>query len=73
MSENKPLSNLVVLSEKTITLERNQYLKVKGSIDTNIYYIESGSLKAFVMDNFEEQIIRFGYQENIIASLKNQL
>jgi CRP-like cAMP-binding protein len=73
MSENEPLSNLVVLSEKTITLERNEYLKVKGSIDTNIYYIESGSLKAFVMDNFEEQIIRFGYQENIIASLDSFL
>ena len=73
MSENEPLSNLVALSEKTITLERNEYLKVKGSIDTNIYYIESGSLKAFVMDNFEEQIIRFGYQENIIASLDSFL
>jgi CRP-like cAMP-binding protein len=73
MSENEPLSNLVVLSEKTITLERNEYLKVKGSIDINIYYIESGSLKAFVMDNFEEQIIRFGYQENIIASLDSFL
>ena len=73
MSENEPLSNLVALSEKTITLERNEYLKVKGSIDTNIYYIESGSLKAFVINNFEEQIIRFGYQENIIASLDSFL
>ncbi len=69
MRKNVQMKDLVELADKTITLERNEHLKVKGSIDTNIYYIESGSLKAFILDDFEEQIIRFGYQGNIIASL----
>lgn len=61
------------LYERTITLERNEYLKVKGSIDTNIYFVESGSLRVFILDDFDEQIIRFGYSNNIIVSLDSFL
>lgn len=67
------MQEIIELSEKTITIERNEFLKVKGSIDRNVYYIESGSVKAFVLDEYEEQIIRFGYKENIIASLDSFL
>lgn len=55
--------------DKSITLERNEYLKVGGSTDTNLYYITSGSLKIFIIDEYEEHIIRFGYQDNFIAAL----
>lgn len=61
------------LPHRNITLERNEYLKVKGSVDTNIYFIESGSLRVFVLDDCEEQIIRFGYTGNIIVSLDSFL
>jgi len=64
---------ILELSQKTITLERNEFLKVKGSIDTNVYYVDSGSLRAFVLDDYEEQTIRFGYQDNFIASLDSFL
>jgi CRP-like cAMP-binding protein len=64
---------IVELSEKTISLERNEYLKVKGSIDTNVYYIESGSLRIFILDDYEEQTIRFGYKGNLIVSLDSFL
>ena len=67
------MTELIALSDKTITIDRNEYLKVKGSIDTNIYYVESGSLRVFVLDDFEEQIIRFGYKENLIVSLDSFL
>jgi len=67
------MKELIALSEKTITIERNEFLKVKGSIDTNIYYVESGSLRVFVLDDIEEQTIRFGYKENIIVSLDSFL
>jgi len=63
------MTELIELSDKTITMDRNEYLKVKGSIDTNIYYVESGSLRVFVLDDYEEQTIRFGYKENLIVSL----
>jgi CRP-like cAMP-binding protein len=67
------MKEFIELSEKEITIDRNEFLKVKGSIDTNVYYIESGSLRIFVLDNYEEQIIRFGYKENIIVSLDSFL
>ncbi|AOM78376.1 Crp/Fnr family transcriptional regulator [Pedobacter steynii] len=67
------MKEIVELSERTITIDRNEFLKVKGSIDTNIYYVESGSLRIFVLDEFEEQIIRFGYKNNLILSLDSFL
>ena len=63
------MKEIVELSEKTITIDRNEFLKMKGSIDTNIYYVESGSLRIFILDDYEEQTIRFGYKDNIIVSL----
>lgn len=67
------MKEIAELSEKTVSLERNEFLKVRGSIDTNVYYVESGSLRIFVLDDFEEQIIRFGYKENLIVSLDSYL
>lgn len=67
------MKEIIELSDKTITLERNEFLKVKGSIDTNVYCVESGSLRVFVLDDYEEQTIRFGYKENLIVSLDSFL
>lgn len=57
------------LWEKELRLSRNEYLKVRGSTDTNLYYIVKGSVKLFVLDEFEEHIIRFGYAGNFITAL----
>lgn len=67
------MKEIVELSNKEIIIERNEFLKIKGSIDTNLYYIESGSLRIFVLDNYEEQTIRFGYKENLIVALDSFL
>ena len=67
------MKEIIDLSEKTITIDRNEFLKVKGSIDTNVYYVESGTLRVFVLDKYEEQIIRFGYKENLIVPLDSFL
>ncbi len=67
------MQEIIELSDTTITLERNEFLKVKGTIDTNVYYVESGSLRIFVLNNDEEQIIRFGYQKNLVAALDSYL
>jgi CRP-like cAMP-binding protein len=67
------MKEIIELSDKKITIDRNEFLKVKGSIDTNLYYIESGSLRIFVLDDYEEQTIRFGYKENLIVSLDSFL
>lgn len=67
------MKEIIELSDQTITLERNEFLKIKGSIDTNVYYVESGSLRIFVLDDFEEQIIRFGYKGNLIVAIDSFL
>jgi CRP-like cAMP-binding protein len=57
------------LWEEEIILERNQYLKVQGSTDTNIYHVLDGSLRAYVVDEEEEHTIRFAYRNNFFAAL----
>ena len=61
------------LWDRSISLNRNEFLKRKGSIDTNIYFVKSGSLRIFVMDEEEEQTIRFGYQNNVIGALDSYI
>jgi len=70
-SKNKILDYLSTnqLWDKKKTVARNEFIKTGGTTDTNIYFINSGSLRIFVIDEDEEHTIRFGYQKNIIVSL----
>lgn len=52
---------------------RNEFLKTSGSTDTQIYFVEKGSIRIFMTDEHEERIIRFGYTGNIIVSLDSFL
>lgn len=61
------------LFSRKIHLKRNELLKESGTIDTDIYWIEEGSLKIYIIDNEEERIIRFGYEGNIVVSLDSFL
>ena len=72
-TSNLHMKEIIDLSNKTVSIDRNKFLKVSDSIDTNVYYVESGSLRIFVLDGYDEQIIRFGYQGNIIVSLDSFL
>lgn len=55
--------------EHDIQLRRNEFLKQAGTVDTNLYYVASGSVKISVFCDDEEQIIRLGYKSNFIAAL----
>ncbi len=61
------------LFKKTITIERNEFLKTGKTTDTNVYFIEKGSLRIFVLDGEEERIVRFGYPGNMIVALDSFL
>ncbi|MEL6864061.1 MAG: Crp/Fnr family transcriptional regulator [Bacteroidota bacterium] len=54
---------------KEIELNRNDFLKIQGTVDTNFYFVVDGSLRIFMIDEFEEHTIRFGYTHNFIAAL----
>ncbi|AZB25806.1 Crp/Fnr family transcriptional regulator [Chryseobacterium bernardetii] len=53
--------------------KRNEFLKISGSTDTHIYFIEQGSVRIYMTDENEERIIRFGYTGNIIVCLDSFL
>ena len=61
------------LIDREMTVERNAFLKTAGSIDTDIYFVEEGSLRVYILDENEERTIRFGYQNNILVSLDSFL
>lgn len=67
------MKELIALSTKTITVARNDFVKAEGNIDTNVYHIEEGSVRIYVLDGEEEQIIRFGYKGNLIVCLDSYL
>lgn len=67
------MNDIIQLSEKTITLNRSEFLCKQGQTDTNIYFIESGSVKVSINLGEEEQIIRFGYRGNLVVALDSLL
>ena len=57
------------LWEKEIQLKRNEFLKIRGSMDTTLYYIVNGSLRIFIEEEFVEHTIRFGYSGELVTAL----
>jgi len=52
-----------------ILLRRNEFLTKEGKVDTNLYFVVEGALRIYVIDEYEEHTIRFGYEDNLIAAL----
>lgn len=52
-----------------IKLKRNGFLIQAGAIEKYFYLIEEGSLRVYLSEGGEEQVIRFGYQNSIISAL----
>jgi len=53
------------------TVAKNAFIFTEGRVDQNIYFIKSGAVRVFLQTEFEEMTIRFGYANNIIASLSS--
>ncbi|MCC5917677.1 MAG: Crp/Fnr family transcriptional regulator [Cryomorphaceae bacterium] len=53
----------------TISLKRGEMLKRTGTVDTNLYFVDSGSLRIFIPEEEEELTIRFGYAGDFITAL----
>ena len=52
-----------------MTIKRDEFLKTSNTIDTNVYFIISGSVKVYFLNQGEERILYFGYQNSIITAL----
>lgn len=57
------------LWHKEVQLNRNEYLKMADTTDTNLYYIVSGSIHVFVEEEERLHTIRLGYEGNFIGAL----
>jgi len=57
------------LWQETRIVTRNEYLSVKGKINTDLYYVSEGSLRIYVTDDAEEHTIRFGYKNSFLGAL----
>jgi CRP-like cAMP-binding protein len=68
-AKDHTMKEITALSDKIVTLKRNEFLKTSGSVDTNVYYIESGSLRISIFNDCSEQTIRLGYKGNLIVAL----
>lgn len=55
--------------KRKLTLVRNEFIKADDKPDSHVYYIESGSVRFFTIDEGEERITRFGYQGNVVVFL----
>jgi CRP-like cAMP-binding protein len=55
--------------ESVISLKRNEFLVTKNNINTNLYFVQSGSLRVFIEDETEQHTIRFGYENSLITAL----
>ncbi|MFY7671693.1 Crp/Fnr family transcriptional regulator [Tenacibaculum sp. MEBiC06402] len=51
------------------TFKRDELIKAAGTIDTNVYFISSGSVKVYFLNKEEERILYFGYENSIITAL----
>lgn len=72
-NSNVPVKAIADLPGRIKVLSRNEFLKKGGVTDQNVYLIQEGSIRVFVCDGVEEQIIRFGYAGNIIVALDSYL
>jgi len=59
--------------EREIVLKRNEFLVVKGTLNTDLFLVKEGSVRIFIEDENEEHTIRFGYKNSLITALDSFL
>ena len=57
------------MCKKEIKLKRNDFLVSKGELNSDLFFVDEGSLRVFIDDENEDHTIRFGYKNSIITAL----
>lgn len=70
MFTDKLLHALDKISQQKI-LSKGEFLLKEGQVENNIYFVKSGALRVFLLSEFEELTIRFGYEGSFITSLSS--
>lgn len=53
------------------TFSKGEFILREGEVEKNLYFIESGAIRVFLLSEYEEQSIRFGFENSIINSLSS--
>ena len=56
-----------------LTFKRGEFVKQGDTIDTNLYFVKSGTVRIYILEDGSEQDIRFGYRDSIVAALDSFL
>ncbi len=67
------VNDILKRSDRTIILKRGEFLTTAYSTDTNLYFLETGTLHIFIDIDDEEQNIRFGYEGDFVTALDSFL
>lgn len=59
--------------EKSISLNRWDFIKEGNAVDTNLYLIEAGCVHAFFLENEMEHSMYFGFEGSLITDLSSFL
>lgn len=65
------LNTLMETSGVEKSFSKGDTLIREGDVEKNIYQVTNGLVRVFLLSEFEEQTIRFGYQGSIINSLSS--
>lgn len=68
----KLIASLYKISEEKV-IAKGEFLLREGEVERNLYFIETGAVRAFYLSEFEEQTIRLGYAGSFINSLSSFL
>lgn len=77
MTEEQIFTTDLISSLKTAgvkrTFSKGEFILKEGEIERNLYFVESGAIRVFLLSAYEEQSIRFGFEGSIINSLASYL
>ena len=67
------MREIIALAVSKQLVKRSQFIKFFGSVDTNVYFIETGCVKMSILIDDTDQIIRFGYAGDLIVALDSYI
>lgn len=62
---------LAMEESETQTFSKGEMILTEGHVEKQLYFIETGAVRVFLLTEFEEQTIRFGYKGSLINSLSS--
>lgn len=65
---DEAVNSLLKKWSHSVQLKRNDFLVSKGQVETNLYYVMSGSMRIFYPVKDEEIVAGFAYDHNLICS-----